>query len=210
MAGQDAFVEYSHKRLGGRLLPADLRALLQLQWQRPSDASDDGDDEAPDPLDFIDARLLGADEIPDLLDHSYLRPKDLQNPDIAANVEAIKKVCEYTAFVAEDTAGDLYGYWFGPEQLPIELAPVVRYDTEGCFRLVTGQTLAEALLGYSVFGDADEFTRLRDWFAKCGVVIRPDRWEDATSLSSPTDPDDMHSRFYNEGRVARGLRPIED
>jgi hypothetical protein len=209
MTGQEAFSEYSRKRLGGRPIPDDLRALLKMQWQRPSTPPSD-DEEAPDPLAFIDARLLEADESHDLLDHSYLTPKDLQNPDIAANVDAIKSVCQYAAFVAVDTAGDLFGYWFGPEQLPIEAAPIVRFDTEGSFSLVTGRALAESLLGYSPYDEDEDYTELRAWFTKLGVNIEPARWKDAGSHTAPTDPDEMHSRLYNEGRRARGLPPIKD
>jgi hypothetical protein len=35
MSSQDALSEYSQKRLGGRPLPADLRALLQISGSVP-------------------------------------------------------------------------------------------------------------------------------------------------------------------------------
>lgn len=202
MTGQDAFADYSQKRLGGRPIPDDLRALLQLQWQRPSPEQD--------PLAFIDARLLEADEGHDLLDHSYLRPDDLQNPDIVANVSAIKAVCQHAAFVAIDTGGNLFGYWFGPEQLPIHAAPIIRLDTEGCFHLAKGKTLAEALLGYSLYSDDEDFVKLREWFAKFDVLIEPTSWNGMGTLTASTQPADMHSQLYNEGRRARGLPPVED
>jgi hypothetical protein len=208
MTGHGAFSEYSEQRLGGRPIPDDLRALLTMQWERPQVSASDG--EEPDPLAYIDARLLDADEVPDLLDHSYLTPKDLQDPDIVGNVNAIKTVCEHAAFVAVDTSGRLFGYWFGPEQLPIDAAPIVQLDTEGCFTLVQGRTLVESLVGYSLYSDGDDYQELREWFAKFDVIIEPARWADAGKLTSASDPAEMHSRLYNDARRARGLPPIEN
>lgn len=185
--------------------PNDLLQLLQLQLARV-----ENDEEYADPLEAMACRLLEPGATPCLLDFSYLNDNDRTNPDTMANVAATDRVFAYITFVAENNNGDVLGYWHGPENTPIEAAPIVKYDTEGQFYLLSGANLAEALLDdYVAFDDAAQFNELRDWFAACGIQIRPTCWDELQHPTPSTEPDDLHHKFYNEERIKAGLEPIE-
>jgi hypothetical protein len=199
MTPAEKLAEYSRMRLGGREIPADLRALLLLQWQR------DEEKPAADPLEAMFVSLLEAGETHDLVDHSYLNEKDRADPDIMANVAAMKSTCEYAAFVARDEDGNLIGYWFGPENVGIDSAPILKVDSEGQFELLGGRSLSEALLGDKVFEDADKFAALKDVFAQAGIAIAADSWEDLEYPDPPTSPAVFHEERYEENRSKAGL-----
>lgn len=197
MAHEEKLAEYARQRLTGRDVPADLRTLLVLQWER--DAATPG----ADPLHFLGVSLLEVGETHDLLDHSYLNDKDRADPDTMANVAAMKSTCEHAAFVARDHDGNVLGYWFGPENLGIGAAPILKLDTEGQFSLLAGLNLSEALLGDRVFEDAEKFAQLRQEFAKAGIVIGADRWDQLVYPTPPTDPAVFHEQRYEQNRNSR-------
>jgi hypothetical protein len=186
--------QYSQQRLAGRALPADLRVLLQLQWQRGGPA------EGADPLAEMGITLLEADESHDLLDHSYLNDRDRADADTMANVAAMKSTCEHAAFVARDDDGNIIGYWFGPENVDINQAAIVKLDTEGQFALLEGNSLSEALLGAHVFEDPERFAQLKQVFADAGIAIGADSWDTLTFPNPKTDPAEFHEQRYEETR----------
>jgi len=200
MSHDDQLAEYSRQRLGGRKLPADLRTLLLLQWQRKAAANG-----STDPLDAMGVHLFEAGESNDLLDHSYLNDQDRADPDIMANVAALTSTCEHAVFVARDDDGNVIGYWFGPEKVSIEDAPLVKLDTEGQFTLLEGTTLSEALLGNHVFEDVENFGRFKESFAKAGIPIDADSWDELVYPDPPTDPATFHEERYEENRGSAGL-----
>jgi hypothetical protein len=199
MTHEEKLAEYARQRLGGREIPADLRTLLVRQWQ-PGTA-----DATADPLASMGVTLLEAGEAHDLLDHSYLNDKDRADPDIMANVAAMNSTCEHAAFVARDEDGAAIGYWFGPEKLGTEAAPILKLDTEGTFSLLEGETLSEALLGSHVFEDAEKFAQLKETFAKAGIPIGADSWDELPYPRPPTDPGTFHEDRYEENRSKAGL-----
>ena len=93
--------EFSKHRLNGEPVPEDVLTLLahaeqlaerttiQLNWQPPWNP---------------------------WLDTSYLSDADRANPDIMANVRAIREVCELIAFIAADEDDQYFGYWRSPNQ----------------------------------------------------------------------------------------------
>lgn len=159
-------------------------------------------------LEKLGTRLLEVGESTPLISHSYLNDNDRANPDIIANVSAITKVCGYLAFVAEDDNGNVMGYWFGPDDVPIERAPIVRLDTEGQFKLLGGSTLSEAILGNQVFDDDERFTQLRRELSKSGIAVVATSWAHLTQPRPNTLPNDLHTKLYNDSRVAAGLPPV--
>jgi hypothetical protein len=199
-----AFEKFIAQVLKGQPAPDDLQKLFLMQAVRVAN-----DDEYSDPLESIHAYLIAPEEELDLLTHSYLNDADKANPDIMANVKAIDKVFEHITFVAKTDDSDLIGYWHGPESTPIQLAPIVKYDTEGQFSLLLGKQLTEALLGEHVFDDDEEFTRLRDWFSTFGIDISASCWDDLDYPDVKTKPDELHHNLYNQHRVAVGLPPVE-
>jgi hypothetical protein len=199
MTHEEKLADYSRQRLGGRAVPADLRTLLLLQLQRgAADA---------DPLGAMGVTLLEVGETHDALDHSYLNDKDRANPDIMANVAAMQSTCEYALFVARNQDAAIIGYWLGPENLGIEAAPIVKLDSEGQFALLEGTSLSEALLGNHVFEDAERFAELKGEFAKVGIAIRGDSWDELPYPKSLSDPGVFHEERYAENRNNAGLPP---
>ncbi|MBB5958478.1 hypothetical protein FHS29_005086 [Saccharothrix tamanrassetensis] len=144
-------------------------------------------------------RLLADDERPAALDTGYLTAEDLANPDIAANVRAIGETAALITWVAEDEdEGRAFGYWRGPDDLPLAAAPVVSLDNEGQFQLLRGANLSEAL--------SDEYGQWTDdgypgLVAQCrsrGVTISAD---DPAELPEPTvspTPAEHHVARYRE------------
>jgi hypothetical protein len=201
MTHEERLAEYGRQRLGGRELPADLRTLLVLQWQRGAAEG------AADPLEAMGVTLLEPGETHDLLDHSYLNATDRANPDIMANVAAMQSTCEHAVFVARDEDGAIIGYWLGPENLGIDAAPILKVDSEGQFALLEGTTLSEALLGNHVFEDTERFAALKADFAKVGIAISGDSWDDLAYPKAKTDPGVFHEKRYVENRSKAGLPP---
>jgi hypothetical protein len=130
------------------------------------------------------------------LDTSYLRPDELANPDIAANLRAIEEVCGLIAFIAANEDDSIYfGYWRGPRKRSIAKSPVVCLDSEGQFRLLAGSRFAEAILVATTF-DPEQFAEMRDWLRSLGIKIR---WETLEKAKWPKDkdkPDELHRKLY--------------
>jgi hypothetical protein len=63
-------------------------------------------------------------------DVSYLNDKDRANPSTMSNVEAMAATNELIAWFGRDMEG-FVGLWRGPNNTPLEQAPIVRLDTEG-------------------------------------------------------------------------------
>jgi hypothetical protein len=202
--GNAAFEHFATDILKGQPAPDDLQKLFLMQAARVAN-----DDDYSDPLESIHAYLIMPGEELGLLTHSYLNDDDKANHDIMANVRAIDIVFTYITFVVKTDDSDLIGYWHGPENTPIESAPIVKYDTEGQFSLLLGTHLTEALLGEHVFDDDEEFARLREWFLQNGIIIAASNWDDLDFPEAKTKPDELHRSLYNQNRVAIGLQPVE-
>ncbi|GAA3034267.1 hypothetical protein [Actinokineospora globicatena] len=144
-------------------------------------------------------RLLADGERPEALGTDYLSAEDLANPDIAANVRAIEETAALITWVAEDAdEGQAFGYWRGPGELPLSVAPVVSFDNEGQFHVLRGTTLSEALCDEYGQWTEDGYP---DLVARCrshGVTISAD---DPDELPEPTvspTPAEYHVARYRE------------
>jgi hypothetical protein len=132
---------------------------------------------------------LEPDETP-WRDFSYLTPADLADPDIVANVAAMKQVMAFIAFVAVHEDGSYLGYWLGPDRRSLDDSPIVRLDNEGQFALV-GRSLAGALLT-EFYDDEERFDELDGWFKTLGLTASMDGVTDANS------PRELHHRLAAE------------
>lgn len=177
------------------MVPEDLAV-----WRRLQDAG------RPNP--WSDGlRLLADDERPAALDTSYLSAEDLANPDIAANVRAIEETAALITWVGEDEdESQAFGYWRGPNDVPLAAAPIVSLDSEGQFQVLRGANLSEAL--------SDEYGQWADdgypgVVARCrseGVTISAD---DPAELLEPTvtpTPAEHHVARYRD-LLAGGAQP---
>jgi hypothetical protein len=77
----------------------------------------------------------------------------------------------YSGFVAETVDGSAIGYWFGPDQIQIETAPLMRFDTSGSFSILRGNGIAEAILALASYGNDGVFCELRECLAQQGLTI---------------------------------------
>jgi hypothetical protein len=192
MTHEEALAQFSRLRLAGREIPADLRTLLMLQWQRGTANA------GADPLGAMGVTLLESAQTHPLLDHSYLNDQDRADPDIMANVAAMQSTSAHAAFVAIDQDDNLVGYWFGPDNAGIADAALLKLDSEGQFLLLEGRTLSEALLGSHAFEDGAKFAQLKQTFAEAGIAIGADSWDELPYPNPATDPAGFHEQRYEE------------
>jgi hypothetical protein len=169
------------------MVPEDLAVWRRRQGAGTSNPWSDG------------LRLLADDELPAALDTGYLTVEDLANPDIAANVRAIEETAALVTWVAEDEdEGQAFGYWRGPNDLPLASAPIVSLDNEGQFHVLRGANLSEALSDeYGQWAD-DGYPGLVALCRSQGVTISAD---DPDELPEPTvspTPAEHHVARYRE------------
>ena len=146
--------EFSANRLGGDTVPDDLQRLLP---HRDELAERTG------------IELSWAKDWAPWLDHSYLRPEERNDPGIAANIRAMAEVSALIAFVAQEEDGQYFGFWRGPEKLPIAKCPLIFLDNEGQFNPCVASNFAECVLEHTC--GEERFSALRDWFRSLGITI---------------------------------------
>jgi hypothetical protein len=132
----------------------------------------------------------------------YLTQSDRQNPDIMSNVEAMEKTNAMISWFGRDQEGAV-GLWRGPSQTPLEMAPVVRLDTEGQYRL-RGTSIAN----YLANAEPDSFDTSRELLVSLGLSVLESSKAVWKSIDRMTSPNDVRHAFYNEARVRHGLAPI--
>jgi hypothetical protein len=184
-------------------MPDDLQKLWNMQISRAPDA-----DDSVDPLAALWVKIIEPDSIPSMLDHSYLNETDRANPDTMMNVEAIDEIFKLATFVVELEDDNLLGYWHGPENIPIDQAPIIKLDNEGQFLVCQAQTLTEAILANTLRCQEDKFPEFKAWFAKYDIVITAANIVDIPQRQVITSPGVMHNDIYNAKRVAAGLEPV--
>lgn len=199
----DRIEEFSQERLGGRAVPEDLRILLRLVEQGRRS-----------PLDDTGVKLLAPGEVNPMLDTGYLNERDRADPDIMANVAAIAAVAAHIGTVARHEDGDAIGYWFHPAESANQRARLVRWDNEGQFSLMDGDTFAEAVVLEWFWDEDDDEAReqvsdLVREFAEVGIDISAPCAADVDGLPAhvpvAVHPSRLHRQIYAEERLKRGL-----
>ena len=173
-------------------LPSDL--LLWRARQRSGDQL---------PWDDLGIRFLEDDDLPALLDTSYLDEDDLADPGIRANVAAMAETNALIVWVAEEEDGAVFGYWAGPDGLPVPHgfadAVVVTLDTEGQYMVLPGRNITEALCAHASDFDDDAFVRLaaraRDLAAETDAETAADLIEADALAALPTRAIEGPGRF---------------
>lgn len=169
------------------MIPDDLAT-----WRRQQDA--DGSNPFSESL-----RLLADDEQPSALDTGYLTAEDLAIPDIAANVRATEETAALITWVAVDEdEGRAFGYWRGPDDIPLASAAVVSLDTEGQFRLLRGTSLSEALCDEYGQWDEDGYAARVASCRAQGVTITADDPEELPEPAVSPTPAAHHTARYTE------------
>lgn len=191
MSMDERLKEYSDKFLGGRAAPADLAILLKSKW-----AAED-DEDAEDLPEAIGFTLIDDGVELAQLDFSYLTEKDLADPDIRANVAAMKDVFARIVFVGENVNGDAFGYWLDKDKddAPLDQTPIVVCDSEGQFNLMPGRNLIEAIL-FDLAGDPSDFDEARDELNEMGFEISATSLKDLREPVCELAPAELHDQRY--------------
>lgn len=163
-----------------------------MQWTRIEQ-----EDLYVDPLQSLNCRFFEPGSVHPMLDHSYLNDKDRANPAIMANVKAMNVILSMSSFVVENDNSDLFGYWHGPEQLPIDRAPIICVDSEGQFRLCEGLHLADALISTCVYDD-ETFAQRKQWFAAYDIQINAESLESFPDAPNMIKPDELSKELYEK------------
>jgi len=154
-------------RLDGASVPADLQALLSACGERPDFATN-----ADNPLAHLGADLLWAGKSHSLLDHDYLNDLDKADPDIMANVAAMRDTAENLKFVLAGEDDALLGYWVTNADTPLDQCALFWLTSEGQYEIAEGPTLASTLAYRAMIsGDGERCNQIRQAFAKLGVLI---------------------------------------
>jgi hypothetical protein len=134
-------------------------------------------------------------------DTTYVSDADRDNPDVAANADAMRDTNKLIAWFGKDAEGYL-GLWRGPNERALTEAPVVRLDSEGQYSIVAA-TVADYL---AIAMPEDEFAHTRDTLTKAGfkVGFNPDAiWGALDAFDD--DPNAYRNELYEQARQARGL-----
>ena len=153
--------DFSKFHLGGRVAPADLCLLLEMQWSARG---------ASDPLRI---RFLAGVQAPAQVAAESSGRADLTGLERTARAQAMTDMFRYSGFVAESGDGAALGYWFGPTHFTIDTAPIIRIDRKGDFSVLPGNCIAEAFLALAADGDEPYFAELRDQLERHGLHVVP-------------------------------------
>jgi hypothetical protein len=160
----DPAVQFAAHHLGGRTMPDDLRRLLELQWHDAASGT-------VNRLKTAGAIFLEHDGLPALIESECKGRNNLEGITRLAYAQAMADMIRYSGFVAEDVDGSAIGYWFGPDRVPIEVAPLMYFDTTGDFSVRRGDGIAEAVLVIASHGNDRAFSDLRDYLNEHGLRI---------------------------------------
>lgn len=142
-------------------------------------------------------RMLADGEHPAVLDTVRLTVEGLADPDAAARARAMAETAALVRWVVEnDDEHVAFGYWRGPDDLPLDDAPVVALDADGQFEMLRGSTLSEALTDeYGQWSHAD-YTALVTECRAQGVAISADDPDDLVEPEvSPTPAAHLVARY---------------
>lgn len=156
-----------------------------------------------DTLDQIEFEFIDDPHSPEPSDTSYLNETARADPDTMANVEAMDATNKLIAWFGRDQEGGFVGFWRGPENTPLERAPVVRLDNEGQYDLV-----AATVPDYIAVADMEEdrFDDARAALLAVGFEVATSRDEIWKKLDGMSDPNAFRGELYDQGRRRRGLK----
>lgn len=174
-------------------LPKDLELLV---WATAT--------EAGTPYDELGLVAILPDEREELLEefvfgHSYLSEDEKRDPQIQANIAAIREVARLITFVAKDEEDNFYGYWHGKQGRPLQNAPIVQYDTEGQFHIMPGTSLTESFTAQYCFDNDDLFNEIKEGFAKLEFFFQYNSWQEVYDHETEIEDDaaNLHDTLYN-------------
>ncbi|HEY6724369.1 MAG TPA: hypothetical protein VI197_10060 [Polyangiaceae bacterium] len=161
-------------------------------------------DELEDQVDYLELELVDTPDWAEPSDTSYLTDEDRSDPETMDNVDAMQQTNRLIAWFGRDMEG-FVGLWRGPDDTPLESAPVVRLDTEGQYAVVA-RTIGDYI---AISVDEDDFDAAREALIDAGFEVSKSSADIWQSIEDLDDPNEFRGKLYNAGRVRRGLDPIE-
>jgi hypothetical protein len=146
-------------------------------------------------LDRLGVTFLACDRRPALIDAECRGRDGLQGIARLAHAQAMADMVRYSGFVAEDADGNAIGYWFGPDQVEIGSAPLMRFETTGHFSILRGNSFAGAILALASQGNDRVFCELRDCLNQQGLAITDQSVRDLLQLKCALDPQVIYQRL---------------
>jgi hypothetical protein len=184
----DPITQFAERHLGGRAVPSDLRKLVEPQ--RDAAASSERDF-----LKSAGVTMLDGDRMPALIAAIVSGRDNLDSANRLAYAQAMGEMLRYCGFVAEGVTGDAIGYWFSPDPIPIDTAPLLRFDTEGHFSILPGNSIAEGILFTGCRGDEQAFGTLRKQLNHMGLDIPAGTISDLRPRECALDPEATYQRL---------------
>jgi hypothetical protein len=188
MSPTDPIVQFAALHLGGRSVPDDLRTLLELHWRDAATGKDNR-------LKSTGVTLLDADRMPDAVTAILAGGDDLEAAERLTRAQAMRDMIRSSGFVAEAAAGDAIGYWFGPDSIPIEAAPLLRFDPNGHFSILPGSSISEGILVVASRGDNQAFSNLRDYLNELGLNISAQSIQDIQPRECALHPQAVYQQL---------------
>jgi hypothetical protein len=188
MSPVDPIRQFAVRHLGDRAVPDDLRRLLNAQWH-------DAATGRSNPLKDAGVTFLDGDRMPMRVAAVCAGRDDVGATARLTSAQAMEDMLRYSGFVAEDAAGDAIAYWFGPDPVPIETAPLLRFDADGNFSVLPGDGIAEAILVVASHGDGSLFSTLRHYLNEQGLDIAARTIEDVRPRACSIRPQVAYRRL---------------
>ena len=155
-------------------------------------------------FDSLELELVDDPDWSEPSDDSYLTDDERRDPDIASNIEAMRATYKLISWFGKDFEG-FVGLWRGPDNSPLDCAPIARLDTEGQYRLIA-QSIGDYI---AISIDDEDFPQTRSGLLAAGFDVSESNEEIWSSLDSSDEPNNYRHKLYNEARVRRGLEPID-
>lgn len=134
-------------------------------------------------------------------DTSYLTDEDRANPDFMANVVATERTNQQIAWFGRDADGYL-GLWRGSNQGSLDVAPIVRLNTEGQY-VIVAKTIPDYFAG-SV--SPSEFTGVKRTLEALGFQVAPSFKAIYSAVEAiALEPSRFRNTHYQQERLLRGL-----
>jgi hypothetical protein len=188
MSPIDPIAQFAALHLGNRAVPDDLRRLLELDWGNAASGKSNR-------LKRAGVTLLDGDRMPELVAAVQAGRNDLPSAERLARAQAMADMVRYSGFVAEAAAGDAIGYWFSPKSIPIEAAPLLRFDADGHFSILPGKTISEGVLVIASRGNNQTFSDLRDYLNELGLTISARSIQDIRPRERAPDPETTYQQL---------------
>lgn len=187
-------------------MPDDLRKLLELQWRDTATGTNNR-------LKSAGVTMIDGDRLPTLVGAVWSGRDDLGSPKRLAYAQAMGDMIRYSGFVGEGAAGDAIGYWFSPDFIQIETAPLLRFDTNGHFSIFPGHNIAEGVLVMASHGNNRTFSELRDYLNELDFNISALAIQDIQPRECALHPESIYQtliRSYSTDLLTTSVPDVGD